>query len=111
MECGRVIVENGRAIRTEGDESAFQLMGNHRGGSASLQAAYHPDRLVLPHKANRQPRGDDDPGWVRISWDEAIGTIAQKMQECMDRYGGETVFGMSGTSRIWVCCLTVPSDS
>lgn len=102
MECGVwVIVENGRAIRTEGDESAFQSMGNHCGkGQASLQAAYHPDRLYYPMKRTN-PRGDDDPGWVRISWDEAIGTIAQKMQECMDRYGGETVFGMSGTSRIW----------
>ena len=38
MECGVwVIVENGRAIRTEGDESAFQSMGNHCGkGQASL---------------------------------------------------------------------------
>ena len=50
MECGVwVIVENGRAIRTEGDESAFQSMGNHCGkGQASLQAAYHPDRLYYP---------------------------------------------------------------
>ncbi len=102
MECGVwVIVENGRAIRTEGDESAFQSMGNHCGkGQASLQAAYHPDRLYYPMKRTN-PRGDDDPGWVRISWDEAMATIAQKLQECMDRYGGETVFGMSGTSRIW----------
>ena len=50
MECGVwVIVENGRAIRTEGDESAFQSMGNHCSkGQASLQAAYHPDRLYYP---------------------------------------------------------------
>ena len=50
MECGVwVIVENGRAIRTEGDESAFHSMGNHCGkGQASLQAAYHPDRLTTP---------------------------------------------------------------
>ena len=102
MECGVwVIVENGRAIRTEGDESAFQSMGNHCSkGQASLQAAYHPDRLYYPMKRTNA-RGEDDPGWVRISWDEAMSTIAQKMQECIDRYGGETVFGLSGTSRIW----------
>ena len=102
MECGVwVVVENGRAIRTEGDESAFHSMGNHCSkGQASLQAAYHPDRLYHPMKRTN-PKGEDDPGWVRISWDEAMETIADKMQECIDKYGGETVFGMSGTSRIW----------
>lgn len=102
MECGVwVTVENGRVIRTEGDESAFQSMGNHCSkGQASLQACYHPDRLYHPMKRTN-PRGADDPGWVRISWDEAMDTIATKMKECMDRYGRETVFGMSGTSRIW----------
>ena len=102
MECGVwVIVENGRAIRTEGDESAFHSMGNHCSkGQASLQAAYHPDRLYHPMKRTNA-RGEDDPGWVRISWDEAMSTIAEKLQETMDRYGGESIFGMSGTSRIW----------
>ena len=82
MECGVwVIVENGRAIRTEGDESAFQSMGNHCSkGQASLQAAYHPDRLYYPMKRTNA-RGEDDPGWVRISWDEAMATIEQKIQE------------------------------
>lgn len=102
MECGVwVTVEDGRAVRVEGDESAFQSMGNCCGKSqSSLQAAYHPDRLYHPMKRTN-PRGDDDPGWVRITWDEAMSTIAEKLRESMDRYGCETVFGMSGTSRIW----------
>ena len=102
MECGVwVTVQNGRAIRVEGDESAFQSMGNCCIKSqSSLQAAYHPDRLYHPMKRTN-PRGADDPGWVRITWDEAIGTAAEKMRECIDKYGGETVFGMSGTSRMW----------
>ena len=81
MECGVwVIVENGRAIRTEGDESAFQSMGNHCGkGQASLQAAYHPDRLYHPMKRTNA-RGEDDPGWQRITWDEAMSTIAEKLR-------------------------------
>ena len=58
MECGVwVIVENGRAIRTEGDESAFHSMGNHCGkGQASLQAAYHPDSLTYVMKRTN-PKG------------------------------------------------------
>ena len=53
--------------QTEGDESAFQSAGNHCAkGQASLQAAYHPDRLMYPLKRTN-PKGQE-PGWVRISW-------------------------------------------
>ena len=102
MECGVwVTVEDGVATRVEGDESAFQSFGHCCCKSqSSLQAAYHPDRLYHPMKRTN-PRGDDDPGWERISWEEAMETISSKMNECMDKYGVETVFGMSGTSRIW----------
>ncbi|MCD8316257.1 MAG: molybdopterin-dependent oxidoreductase, partial [Eggerthellaceae bacterium] len=96
-----ITVQDGKVIKTEGDESAFQSMGNHCSkGQASLQAAYHPDRLYHPMKRTTA-RGEDDPGWVRITWDEALDTIAGKLQECIDEYGGEAIFGMSGTSRIW----------
>ena len=95
MECGVwVVVENGRAIRTEGDESAFHSMGNHCSkGQASLQAAYHPDRLYHPMKRTNA-RGEDDPGWVRISWDEAMSTIAEKLQETMERVINEGCQGL-----------------
>ena len=70
MECGVwVTVQDGRVIRTEGDESAFQSAGSHCAkGQASLQAAYHPDRLRYPLKRTN-PKDNDDPGWQRISWD------------------------------------------
>ena len=46
MECGVwVTVENGRAVKVEGDESAWHSRGNCCSKSqSSLQAAYHPDR-------------------------------------------------------------------
>ena len=52
MECGVwVYVQDGKVIRSEGDEAAFQSMGNHCSkGQASLRAAYHPDRLKYPMK-------------------------------------------------------------
>ena len=70
MECGVwVTVENGRAVKVEGDESAYQSNGNCcTKAQASIQAAYHPDRLHYPLKRTN-PKGED-PGWVRISWDE-----------------------------------------
>ena len=50
MECGvKVIVQNGRAIRVEGDEGAFQSMGNCCTKSqSSIQAAYTPTVCTIP---------------------------------------------------------------
>lgn len=102
-ECGvYVTVKDGRAIKVEGDaDTAFHSMGNCCSKSqASLQAAYHPDRLYHPMKRTN-PKGESDPGWERITWDEAYSTIAEKFQEFKDKYGGESMFFMGGTSRIW----------
>lgn len=101
MECGVwVTVRDGRAIKVEGDESAYQSNGNCCTKSqASIQAAYHPDRLLYPLKRTN-PKGED-PGWVRISWDEAIQTAHQKFTEIKERYGGEAIMTMTGTSRFW----------
>ncbi|MCD8317005.1 MAG: molybdopterin-dependent oxidoreductase, partial [Eggerthellaceae bacterium] len=101
MECGVwVTVQDGRVIKTEGDESAFQNAGSHCAkGQASLQAAYHPDRLRYPLKRTN-PKGED-PGWERISWDEAYEAVVDGIHECQDKYGNETFFCMGGTSRIW----------
>lgn len=81
MECGVwVTVQDGRAIKVEGDESAYQSNGNCCSkAQASIQAAYHPDRLHYPLKRTN-PKGED-PGWVRISWDEAIKTCHEKFTE------------------------------
>jgi anaerobic selenocysteine-containing dehydrogenase len=102
VECGVLVtVENGRAIKVEGDPSAFQTMGNCCSKSqASIQACYHPDRLMYPIKRTN-PKGEDDPGWTRITWQEATDTIAAKMTEFMEKYGGESIITYNGTSRIW----------
>ena len=93
-ECGvYVYVQNGRAVKVEGDaDTAFHSMGNSCSKSqASMQAAYHPDRNYYPMKRTN-PKGDADPGWTRITWDEAYSTIAAKFQELKDQYGGECMF-------------------
>ena len=102
MECGVwVTVQNGRAVKVEGDQSSFQSSGNCCGKSqSSIQAAYHPDRIYHPMKRTN-PKGED-PGWQRITWDEAMQTIGEKFQQIIDRYGGQSIFNMAGTSRQWV---------
>ena len=101
MECGVwVTVENGRAVKIEGDESAPHTMGSCCNKSvSSLQACYHPDRLRYPMKRTN-PKGED-PGWVRIGWDEALDAIVEGIQQVKDKYGGEALFTMGGTGRIW----------
>ncbi len=101
MECGVwVTVENGRAVKVEGDESAFQSRGNCCTKSqSSLQAAYHPDRLRYPLR-RINARGEN-PEWKRVSWEEALDYVIQKGNELADQYGGETIAGIAGTSRVW----------
>ena len=102
MECSSwVTVQNGRAIKIEGDESNFGSYGNCCSKSqASLQACYHPDRLRFP-LMRTNPKGDDDPGWVRVSWDEALQTAADKFMEIKEQHGVNAMFTMCGTSRIY----------
>ncbi len=102
VECGVwVYVKDGRVIRTEGDDSCFNSMGNHCAkGQASIQACYHPDRIKYPMKRTN-PKGSDDPGWVRIGWDEAYQTIADNVTQIKEKYGPESLFSWCGTGRQW----------
>ena len=68
-------------------------------GQASLQAAYHPTRLRYPLRRTN-PKGED-PGWERITWDEAYKATVDAIHEKQDKYGTETCIFMGGTSRIW----------
>ncbi|MCD8315783.1 MAG: molybdopterin-dependent oxidoreductase, partial [Eggerthellaceae bacterium] len=102
VECGVwVTVQDNKVIKVEGDESAPQSRGHCCAKSqSSMQALYHPDRVRYPVKRTN-PKGSDDPGWVRITLDEAFQTTGEKLGEVVDKYGGQSVFVMCGTSRVW----------
>jgi anaerobic selenocysteine-containing dehydrogenase len=38
-----------------------------------------------------KPKGDPDPGWERISWDEALDTVAENMNAIRAKYGPEAI--------------------
>jgi anaerobic selenocysteine-containing dehydrogenase len=65
-------------------------------GKAAPELLYHPERLDYPLKRTR-PKGDPDPGWVRVSWDEALDAIARKLSEISERFGPEAVALAKGT--------------
>jgi thiosulfate reductase/polysulfide reductase chain A len=48
-------------------------------------ALYDPDRVKTPLKRTNPEKGKGvDPGWVAISWDEALNTIAGKLKDLRD---------------------------
>lgn len=59
-------------------------------GKVAPELVYHPDRLLHPMKRT-QPKDAADAGWERISWDEALDTIAGRLRELAQRHGPETV--------------------
>ena len=54
------------------------------------ELVYHPERLTRPLRRTR-PKGDADPGWVPISWDEALDLTAAAMQRIKAQHGARAV--------------------
>lgn len=59
-------------------------------GLAGPELVYSPHRLRYPMKRTR-PKGDPDPGWERITWDEAMETTAKKLMDIKKNHGAHTV--------------------
>jgi anaerobic selenocysteine-containing dehydrogenase len=59
-------------------------------GRAAPELVYQPDRLLYPLKRTR-PKGDSDPGWQRISWDEALDLTTTKLNQLAEQHGPESV--------------------
>ncbi len=60
---------------------------------AMPKVVHHPDRLKYPMKRVGE-RGEGK--WQRISWDEALDTIASKFNDIGERYGPASVAYISG---------------
>ncbi len=61
-------------------------------GAASLNYLYDPDRLKYPMRRTNPRKGfGEDPGWVRISWQEALDEIALRMKQTINAYGTEAL--------------------
>lgn len=61
-------------------------------GYASYKTLYDPDRLKFPMKRTNPEKGPGvDPGWVKISWEEAFQLTAEKFNEVKEKYGPEAI--------------------
>jgi thiosulfate reductase/polysulfide reductase chain A len=96
--CGVLVhTEEGRVTRVEGNPQCPINQGTMCAkGLASIQQAYHPDRLKHPLKRAGE-RGEGK--WKRISWDEALDTIARRLNEIKKEHGAEAVCFGKGTGR------------
>ncbi|MBW2035439.1 MAG: molybdopterin-dependent oxidoreductase [Deltaproteobacteria bacterium] len=65
-------------------------------GIASHQLAYHPDRLTYPVR-RIGPKASGK--WERISWDEALDNIAERILHYKEEFGAESIVPGYGTGR------------
>jgi anaerobic selenocysteine-containing dehydrogenase len=67
-----------------------------------LDHIYHPQRLNYPLKRVGK-RGEGK--WQRITWEQALDEVAEKLAGLKDRYGAETLAFTHGTKRTyhWDC--------
>jgi len=103
--CGVLVTVDeltGRAIKIQGDPAHPVTRGFLCGKVAKyLDRVYAPDRLLFPmrRKAGVKkaplPQGREAEAFERISWDEALNTIAARLQNVCDTYGPESVLPYS----------------
>jgi anaerobic selenocysteine-containing dehydrogenase len=89
--CGTVAtVEEGRFTRLDPDPSHPTGQAICAKGRAAPELVYHQERLTSPLRRTR-PKGDPDPGWQRISWNEALNLTAAAMRQVAERHGPQAV--------------------
>nr|WP_253904791.1 molybdopterin-dependent oxidoreductase [Adlercreutzia sp. ZJ473] len=92
--CGNITtVKDGVVVSIEGDPARPSNKGTLcPRGKGAIMNMYNPYRIKAPMKRTNPEKGMDvDPGWVEITWDEAIGIAAEKLREVYDRDPRELV--------------------
>ncbi|HEY1364572.1 MAG TPA: molybdopterin-dependent oxidoreductase [Xanthobacteraceae bacterium] len=96
--CGVLLhVVDGRLVKVEGDrESPLNHGRLCPMGTVAVDLVYHPDRLKHPLR-RAGPRGGQR--WQRISWDEALDEISERLLAIRDKLGPEAIALGTGTGR------------
>jgi anaerobic selenocysteine-containing dehydrogenase len=97
--CGSIAsVEDGRFTRLDPDPTHPTGQALCAKGRAAPELVYSKERLTRPLRRTR-PKGEADPGWVEISWDEALDTTAAAMRRLAAAHGAQSVaFSQSSPS-------------
>ncbi len=90
-------VENGRVVRCDGDpDHPFTQGGLCHKVHRYAERIYSPLRVLFPM---RRVGSKGEGRFARISWDEALGEVADRLKVIAEEYGGEAVlpFSYGGT--------------
>ena len=93
-------VESGKGSRLRGNPEHPVTRGFLCGKVAQyLERQYSPDRLLYPQK---RVGAKGEGRFERISWDEALDTIAERLQRIAKEYGSESIlpYSYAGTMGI-----------
>jgi len=98
-DCGgrcvlKAHVKDGKIIRLETDNGEDPQIRACLRGRAYRQRVYHPDRLKYPLRRTGE-RGKGE--FERISWDEALDTVASEMTRIKESYGNQAIYVRAGT--------------
>lgn len=99
INCGqrcpvRCFTKNGQVIRIETDNTQPDTLGPRQlracqRGRSMRERLYSPDRLKFPMKrVGRRGEGK----FERISWEEAVQTIAREWKRIRETYGNESIY-------------------
>jgi anaerobic selenocysteine-containing dehydrogenase len=95
-ECGILVrVKHGVVVEVKGDPECPTNRGRLcvRGAMASIPGFYSPFRLRTPLKrTNPKKNLEEDPGWVEISWEEALQHIGNRLKKIREEDPRKLVF-------------------
>ena len=79
-------------------------------GVTGIMRTYDPYRITHPMKRTNPRKGPgEDPGWVEISWEEAISTIAEKVKACIEKDPREFIASITDFQKLylwaWPACV------
>ncbi len=96
--CGTLMhVRDGELIKVAGDRESPLNRGRLCPiGTVTRDLVYHPDRLKHPMR-RKGARGSGQ--WERISWDEALDTISERLLSIKKTDGAEAIALGTGTGR------------
>jgi len=90
-----VTVEKGKMVKIEGDAASPITQGHLcPKGEAYIPWVYHPERLTHPLKRVGE-RGEGK--WEKISWDDALDLVADRLRGLKDKYGSDSILYHWGT--------------
>ncbi len=92
--CGLLVeIEDGRAVRVTGDPEHPYTRGFLCPKMVHYERTVHSPRRLTTPLIRTGARGEGS--FRRISWDKAIGTIADRWREIISRHGAEAILPYS----------------